>query len=900
MLQAVKGTNKLIWIFNFRNILMGRYFFIAALCIWFFCTGSGSHSYGQARHLVKRETFNASDRVRSGIAIGGLGTGSVELRKDGQFYNWTILNNWPLGTGEPLVIKSYPRNYADQSFLYFIVRYQVDGEPTRLKLLHLNDGLSEGGMQSIDYYYPWMTAVETIEYSARFPFTKMKFSDPEMPFEIHLEVFSPFIPHDVKNSSLPGAYFNFTIKSTGDRPVKILLLASLRNLAGYDILDKYFISEAYTGNNYKGFSMSCGGMDSTLSSWGEMGMYSLSEASSYYLGWEHKHPYYEKLLVNEKFEDINDTEGRNRMGNGTKIARTAANKDQRCFSSIGVDKVLQPNESFDHSFIFAWYFPNLYGGIEKSPDDSMVNGNFSLNLEKTKVQGHYYNNFFSSHREVSEYLMNLRQDLEEKTRDFLNDFYNSDLPTFVLDQVNSQLNTFVTSSTLTKNGTLAIREGMTPDQPWGPNATIDVSLYGSSSIIALFPELQKSMMRAHQRIQSEKGEIHHGLRSDIEIEHNGTWGVFHRIDLVPNYIQIVLRDYFWTGDDDYLQEIWPSIKKGIQYILDERDKDGDRMPDMEGIMCSYDNFPMYGLSSYIQSQWMAAMASSARAAGILGDMEAQQLSEEILHKGTGLMENRLWNGKYFVLSNDYLGEKGLDDGILTDQLIGQWVAHQSGLGYLFGEDKVKSSLRTVMKNSFIDEFGLRNCSWPDYPDLYPIHETNLWVDQANTCWSGVELAFAALLIYEGMVEDGEKVIKTVDERYRNSGLYWDHQEFGGHYYRPMSAWSILHAYLGLGISNGSYYFSPKIDGKEYTLFFSHGNGTAHYKKKNTAVCLEVKTGLMRLKSLRLEDSGLISRKPGVYINDRQIESRIKIKDGIYYIELPDHTSLSQGDVLQIR
>ncbi|MDX2430862.1 MAG: hypothetical protein QNK35_08010, partial [Bacteroides sp.] len=43
------------------------------------------------------ESFMRSDRVRSGIAIGGIGTGSVELRKDGQFYNWSIMNNWPLG-----------------------------------------------------------------------------------------------------------------------------------------------------------------------------------------------------------------------------------------------------------------------------------------------------------------------------------------------------------------------------------------------------------------------------------------------------------------------------------------------------------------------------------------------------------------------------------------------------------------------------------------------------------------------------------------------------------------------------------------------------------------------------------------------------------------------------------
>ena len=53
--------------------------------------------------------------------------------------------------------------------------------------------------------------------------------------------------------------------------------------------------------------------------------------------------------------------------------------------------------------------------VAQSRDAGEINGNFSLDLKNTKVQGHYYNNFFSSHREVSEYLMIHRKDLKEKT-----------------------------------------------------------------------------------------------------------------------------------------------------------------------------------------------------------------------------------------------------------------------------------------------------------------------------------------------------------------------------------------------------------------------------------------------------------------------------------------------------
>ena len=855
------------------------------------------NSFIKEEHGI-HESYLRADRVRSGIAIGGIGTGSLELRKDGQFYNWSIMNNWPLGTGDPIEVKSYPRSYGDQSYFFFLVRYQVEGEEPRLKLLQLNNSLSEGGMQSINYYYPWMSAVEKIGYSASFPETRLVFSDSEMPFEIEMEALSPFIPGDVKNSALPGAYFNFKIVPTADEPVKVFLVATLRNLVGYDEIDKYFISHAHEGEGYKGFSMTCGGMDPGHSSAGEMGLLSLSDQSSYYLGWEHKHPYYEKLLVSDRFEDINDTGGRNREVDGKLVGRSQNGiNDQRCFSSIGVDHLLRPGETFRHSFVLSWNFPNAYGGIQRgNPDPG--NQNYVLDLQQGRKMGHYYNNFFSSSLEVGKYMAAHMEDLTRATLGFRDDFYQSSLPAFVLNQVNSQFNTFITSSILTEKGTFAIREGMTPEKPWGPFGTIDVSLYGSSSIIALFPELQKSMMHAHRRIQSENGEIHHGLQADVDLEHNGTFGVFDRIDLVPNYIQLVLRDFFWTGDRDYLEEMWPSVLRGIDYILTWRDEDGDMMPDMEGIMCSYDNFPMYGLASYIQSQWLAAMASVSQAAEVMGDKKTKKLSDEIFKKGVRLMDEKLWNGKYYMLSNDYMGERGEDQGVLTDQLVGQWMAYQSGLGSLLEPGKVHSALQEVMNYSYLEGFGLRNCTWPRTPLLFPIHESNLWVDQANTCWTGVELAFASLLLYKGMVDEAEKVIKTVDERYRKAGLYWDHQEFGGHYYRPMSAWSILHGYLGLGINNGSYSFSPKMQQPAYTLFFAHGNGCAHYVRSEDQINIFVRSGAMRISALEIEDEGLASA-PEIRLNGEAVKAKMKLAGKKLSISLSGQIELKPGDRLSL-
>jgi hypothetical protein len=57
---------------------------------------------------------------RSGIALGGLGTGSAELRKDGRFVNWTCFNNEPQFTGPRLA-------WPQDSILFFLVRWQRPG-----------------------------------------------------------------------------------------------------------------------------------------------------------------------------------------------------------------------------------------------------------------------------------------------------------------------------------------------------------------------------------------------------------------------------------------------------------------------------------------------------------------------------------------------------------------------------------------------------------------------------------------------------------------------------------------------------------------------------------------------------------------------------------------------------
>jgi len=754
-------------------------------------------------------------KPRSGVTLGGIGTGGMELRQDGVFYNWSIFNNYPLGVGTPFTM-------AHDSLLFFVVRYQEHGKEPMMRLLQIEPEFGAAGIIDHPHYYcfPWLSGVDTATFDAVFPRVRMTFRDRAMPFEVRMEAWSPFIPHDVKHSSLPAVFFDFTIIPKTQKPVQVMLMASMRNAVAYDVENRTYRSAIIEGKGYKAFEMTCDGVVAQHGSLGTMGVASLSSSSSYYLGWEHRHPYYEIALRSARLPNIDDTSGRNSVDKETGVRKAM----ERCFSTIAFSKTLRgTRDRLQHTFAAVWHFPHRYGQALKERRGRVPA------QPAAHIEGHYYSNFFDASRAVAAYAAAHAAMLRRRTNAFLDAFYASTVDTAVLDQINSHLNTFVTSSWITKDGNFGVIEGIDPHHSYAGLGTMDVAMYGGVCAAALFPELDRAMLRAHKGFQSERGTVAHSItRNFKEILPRELEG--KRIDMPAQYAYMTLRAFFWSGDMTFLNDMWPSVKKALDYVLRERDMNGDCLPDMEGIMCSYDNFPMYGASSYVGSQFLAAVASAADVAQMLGETDTAARYQDVLARGTRAFEDKLWNGRYYRLYNDEGGARGdKDDGCMADQLIGQWAAHLSGLPTLFDPRRVQAALRFIMAHNYHAHYGVRNCRWPGDAFLHDV-DKDTWVDQANTAWTGVELGVASFLIYEGLWREGLRLVKNVDDRYRQWGMYWDHQEFGGHYFRPMSAWSIVNALLGLAIKNGSFTFAPKIPGKTLRLFFSYGNGTAMYAR----------------------------------------------------------------------
>lgn len=149
----------------------------------------------------------------SGVPLGGIGAGCVEIRADGSFRQWEIFNNW----GGQLTTRfcSYPPSY---DLLNAFAAIGVGDKAFVLESKPVTGGL------------PGVTAVD---YDGKFPFANLKYLLPqEVPLTVSLEAFGSYIPHRPDDSGQPALGLTYTITNTGEKPADVRLALSVVNPIG--------------------------------------------------------------------------------------------------------------------------------------------------------------------------------------------------------------------------------------------------------------------------------------------------------------------------------------------------------------------------------------------------------------------------------------------------------------------------------------------------------------------------------------------------------------------------------------------------------------------------------------------------------------------------------------------
>ncbi len=503
------------------------------------------------------------------------------------------------------------------------------------------------------------------------------------------------------------------------------------------------------------------------------------------------------------------------------VAPTVAGRTTH--GALAARVMVDPGATVEVPFLLTWNYPNKY------------------NEAGVWMGCHHTSVWPDSATVLREAATNLGA-IREKTERFRKTFYDSTLPYWLLDCLTSQ-------AAIIRHIGVVFRIANGDSYGWeGSNGCCQPTcthVWGYEQTLSrLFPDLEKDMRRI---------DFHHQQRSD--------GGINNRTDVpspprptgeqpfADGHASCILKAYREAlnhPDDSWLKAYWPRVKHAVEYLIARDAAGSGGQPD--GILQddqwnTYDE-ALHGVTSFLSGYYLAALRAGEAWARRVGDEAAATRFQAIFEKGQENLQKLCWNGEYFEQKlDDYRARQGeVGPGCMSDQLIGQWWAHQLGLGYLLPRERVVSSLRAIFRHNWKPDLtgwkhaprafagagdkGLIICTWPKggRPDHVMLY--------SDEVWTGIEYQVAAHMIYEGMIEEALAIVKGARDRYdginrppipRNP---WNEIECGGHYARAMSSWSILLALSGYDYDGPSAIlrFAPRLKPEKFKSFFCGPEG----------------------------------------------------------------------------
>ena len=756
----------------------------------------------------------------SGIALGGIGSGSVELLPDGEFHYWLVANQ-PRIT-EVCFEKKVDDGEGSAGALSFWVREsKAQNKPVVRKL-----GMKTDADDFTYRMFAWNKPVEKIVFDGKFPVCNLEYEDSALSCNLSLKAVSPFVPYNSDVSSTPGFYMDFTVENPTDGDLQISLLGAIEpNFANKKEGNKNSLHRVgddigvHIEPAKKSDSPSCGNLCFSVNGDGEKSYITadyyrfmreyIAESrlgvsqESFLFGFREKGnlpdsevgskpkmiPLHLELLSDAKLGSLCEEysqypfaasilsrirhckadflSSRNDKIGFLRCLQRQQLKIGKDFGSCALcsEITLKPGEKKNIRFVLTWYFPNLTD-------------------KKGEKLGHYYENLYKSSLDANRFLVENHSSIFKSVTDFAELLYSADLPDFYCDSWSTHLSPLIKSSVYLKNGNFGLWEGL----GFCGLHTTDITYHASFSLINLFPDLQKKQMKMGAEYQRKDGRVHHCFKPDMK----KTDDSFERVDMNMQFVLMVLRDYLFTGDKEYLTGLWDNVKRAMD-STEKLDADGDGLPDHDTKRNTYDAWNFSGTPTYISVLWLAALKAATIIAERVGEKSYSDRWNEILERGKKSLEEKLWNGEYYNL---WRNKEETDESLMTDQLDGEWFLRMMGLEGNLSDDRVRDVLKLIFKQNFDSEAGLKNATCIDGRKTTIHTHKNC---QTEAVWTGIGYVFAALALSVGLRDIADTEIKSIDENQMCLGCFWDHWECGHHYTRPMSSWSVLHAVAGLKV-----------------------------------------------------------------------------------------------------
>ncbi len=825
---------------------------------------TGSHDFNgpyTGKHL---------DRIA--FPIGGIGTGSFSIEGSGAISQMSI-HHKPEVYNEPCTFAAL--HIKGPKSVTKVLEGKV---PDWKKFGQTGGKRSESARGAGDNSFG-LPRFKKATFKARFPFCEIDLEDDEIPLEVSLKGWSPFIPSDEDASSLPSGAIEYSFKNSTLNSVSSVFSWNAKNFMqqkteqnkntsriraidnGF-ILEQPHVEEAHM-HQQGAFAAFISDNNVTVDHcWFRGGWFdSLSVA-------------WEKLSIGDISENIPVPEG-------------------APGASIYLPFTLSPGEEKTICLKFVWYVP--YSEIRFGPDTACEP---NTSCSDSKNYRPWYAGKFHSIESIAKNWNDNYDQLNVDTSKFTEAFFKSTLNPEVLEAVSANLSIIKSPTVLRQtDGNLWAYEGCNDD--WGCCTGSCTHVWNYAQAIAhLFPALERTLRNTEFNLgQNDEGHQNFRVPLPIRLAEHG-WHAASDGQL--GGIIKVYRDWRISGETDWLLNIYPLVKKSLDYCIKVWD------PKERGILeephhNTYD-VEFWGPNGMCTSFYLGALTAMTVMSKALS--KPFKKYSQLLKKGTSYMENELFDGEYFIQKIQWTGLEAKDPvelskseanwnthysdealailekegpkyqygkGCLSDGIIGMWMASCSGLEEATDNEKVTSHLKAVYKYNMKDDLsdfpnpqrptyamgnegGLLLCSWPKGGKL------TLPFVYSNEVWTGIEYQVASHLIMKGLVHEGLEIIRACRKRYDGSIRNpFDEYECGHWYARAMASYSLLQALTGIRYDaiEKTLYIDSKV-GSDFTSFLSTNTGFGNVGLKNNKPVIDIKYGEININQI------IISGKKYIY------------------------------------
>ena len=783
--------------------------------------GSGKTSSRKFNATYANEFIN-----RVAFPIGGIGAGMFCLEGTGAISHMSIRNK-PEVFNEPTLFAAINiKGLANGTKLLEgpVPDWKIFGKPG-----------TGNGAAGTTFGLP---RFRKVSFAAKFPFGIVDLKDDDIPLRVRIKGWSPFIPTDEDNSSLPVGALEYEFVNIGTKAHEAVFSYNSSN----------FLAKNEGANNRitrteNGFVLVQDGTKEKPYLEGNFAIFTDDSNAVIDYCW-FRGGWWDPLTM-----------AWNNVRDGIINARSIVDKEAPG-ATLFVPFSLLPGQSKTIRVMMAWYAPesDLHIGDpmfdEKkdcdpatgccaSPKDLGVEA--GLQTPSTTYKPWYCSRFMNI-EDVIEFWKKTYADLSKKTTLFVKAFHSSTLPPEVMEAVAANL-TILKSPTMLRqfDGRLWSWEGCGDNDGCCHGSCTHVWNY-AQALPHLFPKLERSL-RNTEFCENQSKEGHQGFRANIPIsplKHD-----FHAAaDGQLGGIMKVFRDWRICGDSKWMASIYPMVKRSIEYCISTWD------PRHKGVVeephhNTYD-IEFWGPDGMCTSFYLGALFAIVK----MGDYLGKNVSAyaELYAKGKLFLETKLYNGEYFfqdieykelnapdpAKAKSYGGEYSAEaismlqkegpkyqygSGCLSDGVLGTWIGKMCGLEDFVNPKKVKSHLNSIYRYNLKEDLsehanpqrpayalgkegGLLLCTWPKGGKL------SLPFVYSDEVWTGIEYQVASHLMLMGETEKGLDIVRKCrlryDGRHRNP---FNEYECGHWYARAMSSYGLIQGLTGL-----------KYDAVEKTLF----------------------------------------------------------------------------------